>query len=205
MDDASIDITQLPRIPYLRYEDADGEARELWDADRPVSAPGLDATRDVHPQTLTLLRHPRLAEVYQPFVRYLMQSDCLPARHRELAVLRTAWNCGSDTQWHHHVQIGLACGLTEQDVDRVPAGPTASWETPDRAVLRACDELHEWCRLGDETWCALAESYDTQQMLELIVLVGNYRTLAYIQGSVGIKPFAGWSPDIPGNRFLFRP
>jgi hypothetical protein len=36
-----------------------------------------------------------------------------------------------------------------------------------------------------------------------MLLVGNYRTLSYIQNSVGIRPVSGTSPNIPGNRFLF--
>ena len=71
------------------------------------------------------------------------------------------------------------------------------------APLRAVDELYACCRVGDDTWAALAAMYDTSQLLEFLLLVGNYRTLSYVQNSVGIRPVTGTTPNIPGNRFLF--
>ena len=69
--------------------------------------------------------------------------------------------------------------------------------------LRAVDELPYWCRVGDETCAALANMYNDAQLTELLVLVGNCRTLSYVQNSVGTRPVTGTSPNIPRNRFLF--
>ena len=41
-------------------------------------------------------------------------------------------------------------------------------------LLRAADELVTDHRVSDDTWAALAERYDDQQMIELTLLVGNY-------------------------------
>lgn len=202
-DDAAspikVDVTRLPRIAPLTYEEADDEARALWDA-----AVANGANEVSHPQFLTLLRHPTAYRLHSQYTRYLMTSTVLPVRDRELVILRTGWLCGSDTQWYHHTEIGLECGLTREEIDRIPRGPSAEgWSARDATLLRACDELNDACRLGDATWDALREVYDDRQMIELLLLCGNYRTLAYVQGSIGIKPFAGPSPDIPGNRFLY--
>jgi alkylhydroperoxidase family enzyme len=125
-------------------------------------------------------------------------------RHREIAILRSAWNCGVDDQWVNHTKIGLNCGLTQAEIDRIPEGADArGWSTEESTVLRAADELHVQCRIGDDTWAALARQYDEGQIIELFVLVGNYRMLSYIQNGVGIRPVTGTSPNIPGNRFLF--
>ena len=70
-------------------------------------------------------------------------------------------------------------------------------------MLRAVDELHYRCGVGDQTWEVLAGIYDERQLIELLLLVGNYRALSYIQNSIGIRPVRGKTPNIPGNRFLF--
>lgn len=194
-----IDVTRLPRLAPLAYEDADDEARALWDAARATGDSGA-----AHQQFLTMLHHPALFRVSSPYTRYLKESTVLPLRDREIAILRTGWHCGSDTQWHHHTEIGRECGLTQEEIDRIPDGPDAEgWDARDAALLRACDELQGACRLSDKTWDALSTVYDKRQLIELLLLCGNYRTLAYLQGTLGIKPFDGPSPSIPGNRFLF--
>ena len=138
------------------------------------------------------------------FSRFLMTSTNLPARHHELAILRSAWLGGVDDQWVNHSKMGLDCGLTPDELELIAVGPDADgWSAFDSAVLRAVDELHHWCRIGDDTWAILASQYDKRQLIELLMLVGNYRALSYVQNSIGVRPVTGTSPDISGNRFLF--
>jgi 4-carboxymuconolactone decarboxylase len=201
----SVDTTRMPRIPYLTYEEADESARALWDEQpRGSGADGRPRPDTSHPMFLTSMRHPDLTRVHQPYVQYLKNSTNLPVRHRELAIMRSAWLGGVDDQYVNHRLISLECGLTEDDLDRIPAGPEApGWSPEDAAVLRAVDELDYHCYVGDQTWEELAKMYDERQLIELLLLVGNYRTLSYIQNSIGIRPVRGKTPNTPGNRFLF--
>ena len=41
--------------------------------------------------------------------------------------------------------------------------------------------------IGDETWATLAETYDEKQLVELILLVGQYQTVAYYQNSLRFR------------------
>jgi alkylhydroperoxidase family enzyme len=202
--EVTIDVSRMPRIPFLSYDEADEQTRELWDEmSRPAdgSQPRVD---NQHALFRTFMRHPELMRAHTPFVLYVKDSTNLPLRHRELAIMRSAWLCGVDDQWVNHTKIGLECGLTESEIARIPAGPDApGWIAEEAAVLRAVDELHFACRVGDDTWSALARVYDEAQLIEFLLLVGNYRKLSYVQNSVGIRPVTGTSPNIPGNRFLF--
>jgi hypothetical protein len=196
--EVAIDTTKMPRIEPLSYEDADEQTKAYWDAS------GKPHWENGHPVFRTFVRHPDLMAVHSPFVQYVKTSTTLPVRHRELAILRSAWLGGVDDQYVNHARIGLACGLSDDDVDRIPEGAQASgWSTDDAVVLTAVDELHFACRVGDETWAGLARIYDERQLIELLLLVGNYRTLSYVQSSIGIRPITGTTPNIPGNRFLF--
>jgi alkylhydroperoxidase family enzyme len=191
-----IDVQQLPRIGPVSYADAGPRARHVYEELRRPSPDNVVLG--------TFMRNPDLTRVHSPFVAYMKNSTCLPVRHREIAILRSAWICGADYQWEMHNQIGLECGLTREEIDRIPAGADSpEWMAEEVLVLRAVDELHSTCRVGDRTWAGLARQYDEGQLVELLVLVGNYRTIAYVMNGVGIPPPSGVSPDLPGNRFLF--
>jgi 4-carboxymuconolactone decarboxylase len=200
----TVDTSRMPRIKPLSYEEADAAQRVAWEDAEGFVKQGKPRPDTGHPMFLTFAHHPDLNKVHSPFVQYVKNSTTLPVRHRELAVMRAAWLGGVDDQYVNHTLIALECGLTQDELDRVPAGADdPGWSPEDAAVLRAVDELHYHCRVGDETWAELASMYDARQLLEFLLLVGNYRALSYIQNSVGIRPVRGTTPNIPGNRFLF--
>ena len=188
----------------LSYDALDAETKEAWEELRPPAGgprhqPGVE-----HDLFRVMMRHPDLMRVHQPFVQYMKKPPMLSPRSRELAIVRSAWLGGVDDQFVNHSKIGMDCGLEADEITRIADGPDApGWSEEDATLLRAVDELHEWCRIGDETWTALMRYYTEQELLELMLLVGNYRTLSYVQNSVGIRPVTSASPNLPGNRFLF--
>lgn len=134
----------------------------------------------------TFLRAEGLTRRWLPFGGKLL-SGKIPARERELLILRTGWNCRSEYEWAQHVVIGRAAGLSDEEIRRIPEGPAADWAAFDSTLLRAADELHEdWC-LGEETWQALADVYDVQQLIELPMLVGHYHMVAMTLNSLGVQ------------------
>jgi 4-carboxymuconolactone decarboxylase len=176
---------KTPRIPPLPPEERDERARELL-------AGSLLADANIF---TTLVRAPGLMSKWLPFGGKLL-SGKLPARDRELLILRTAWNCGSEYEWSQHVLIGARAGLTTDEIARVPAGAPkegssraddGGWSELDAALLGAADELHAEQRIGDETWAVLARHYDTQQMIELPMLVGQYHMVAMTLNSLGVE------------------
>ena len=68
----------------------------------------------------------------------------LPARDRELLILRAGFNCGSDYEWGRTSRLAEKLGIAREEIDRVAAGLDADgWSAADAALLRAADELHE--------------------------------------------------------------
>jgi alkylhydroperoxidase family enzyme len=152
----------------------------------------------------TLMWNPELLEAYGGLTNYLRSSPCLPSRDREIAILRHAWDCGSDYQWGMHAEMALDAGLSSVEVEGIAGdSPKGDWAPHEVAIMQAVDELHVACRVSDDTWSALSAHYDERQLIELLALVGSYRLLAYILSTVGIRPPAGHSPDLAGNSFLF--
>ena len=97
----------------------------------------------------TLVRHPRLFRHWLPFGGALLTGS-LPARDREILILRTAWLCRSDYEWGQHVTIALTSGLTPGEVaaisDDLGGG---SWSVLELALLQAVAELHDDNCVGD--------------------------------------------------------
>lgn len=142
----------------------------------------------------TMARHPDLFDKWVRFGNQLLMRSTIPARERELIILRTATNSNSPYEWAQHVRIGLAAGLTDEEIEaaRLPAGDR-EWSDSDALLLRAVDELDASCNLSDETWDALAERYDERQMIEFPMLVGHYKMVAGALNSlrVQIEPTGG--------------
>src|ERR1700689_5306098 len=101
----------------------------------------------------TLVRHPRLYKRWSSFGGFLLYGGDLPARDRELLILRTAWNCRAEYEWGQHVRIAVGAGVSADEVSRVIDGPDApGWSTSDAALLRGADELHGESKISNATW-----------------------------------------------------
>lgn len=169
-----------PRIDPLPEAEWDDRARELLGR---VAVPGGTTTNIF----TTLVRHPRLFRHWLPFGGALLTGS-LPARDRELLVLRTGWRCGAGYEWGQHVPIGRDAGLTDDEIARIPAGPDApGWSAADTALLRAADELHDDACITDATWAELAARYDTDQLVEIPMLVGQYHLVAFTLNALGVQ------------------
>ena len=170
-----------PRLAPLRDDELDDQQRELLAG---VVSPGSGPTVNIF---RTLVRHPGLFRRWSPFGGKLLNGK-LPARDRELAILRVGWLCRAEYEWGQHVPIGRRAGLTDEEIARIPQGPQApEWSDLDRAVLQATDELHDDSCVTDATWERLAKDYDEKQLVELVMVVGHYHLVSMTLNSLGIQ------------------
>jgi alkylhydroperoxidase family enzyme len=159
-------MADSPRITPLPYAEWDEEIRPL-SADPPINVFG------------TLAHHPKLMKRWIVFGAHVLGKSTLSARDRELLILRTGWKCRSPYEWGQHVVIARASGITDDEIQRVAEGPDApGWDPFDAALLRAADELHDDSMITDATYAALADRYDTQQLLDLVFAVGQYHLVS---------------------------
>ncbi|WP_170155945.1 carboxymuconolactone decarboxylase family protein [Umezawaea tangerina] len=126
----------------------------------------------------TLAHHPPLAYAWLGLVRLLTHDGLLPARTRELAVLRTSHRLGSAYVWARHAEHAAPLtGLTGAETAAV-GGPVADhlWSAADRAVLEAVDELVADADLSDDVWDRLSAVLDEPRVVELLMVVGQCAT-----------------------------
>jgi 4-carboxymuconolactone decarboxylase len=136
----------------------------------------------------TLAHHPKLLKRWMVFGNHVLAKSTLPARDRELLILRTGWNCRAPYEWGQHVAIARVVGITDAEVERVAAGPDApGWDPFEAALMRAADELHTDQSLSDATYAALAERYDEQRLLDLVFTVGQYHLVSMALNSLRVQ------------------
>ena len=128
----------------------------------------------------TLIRHPDLVRRWLPFFNHVIHKSTLSARDREVLILRTGRLCGAEYEWAQHVPFAERAGLTPDEIRGIAAGPHAAvWsDDHDRALLRAADQLHRETMLDDATWDALAARYNTEQLMDVVFTVGQYRLVS---------------------------
>jgi 4-carboxymuconolactone decarboxylase len=183
---------QTPRIPPLRDSETDEQTSALLEE---VRLPNAEAVNIF----ATLVRYPGLYRRWMPFAGKLLAGK-LPARDRELLILRCAWRCASSYEWGQHVRLAKQAGVSADEIDRIATGPDApGWEPFDRTLLSAVDELHDDACLTDATWATLASRYDERQMIELPMLIGQYHMLAFALNSLGVQREPG-VPGLPDRR-----
>jgi 4-carboxymuconolactone decarboxylase len=170
-----------PRIPPVT--DPSPEVIELYERGGMTAPDG--STLNIF---ATIAHHPKLLKRWLVFAAHVMSKNSIPARDRELAILRVGVRCASPYEFAQHVVIAEQCGVTADEIDQVRTGPThPAWGAFDAALLAAVDELHDNGRVADGTWATLAARYSTEQMLDLLFTVGNYHLVSFVLNSCGVQ------------------
>jgi alkylhydroperoxidase family enzyme len=174
----------MPRISPLPESEWNDELRPVLEA----TPPGFDVRLGDNNIFPTLARHAELFRAWLPFGGFLLGRGVLPARERELLILRTGYNCTSEYEWGQHVRLSEGLGIAREDILRVAAGADApGWPAADATLLRAADELHAQAKISDATWSQLGERYDERGLLEIAMLVGHYHMVAFALNSAGVE------------------
>ena len=169
-----------PRLEPLAEEKWDDETREILER--------LKVDGRVFNIFRTLAAHPRLLKKWMVFGNHILNKSTLPPREPELLILRVGWLCHAEYEWGQHVVIGKRVGLTDDEIDRVKEGPDApGWSEFDAMLLRAVDELRAQSFISDAVWDALAATYDTRQLLDLIFTVGQYNLVSMALNTLGVR------------------
>jgi AhpD family alkylhydroperoxidase len=170
------------RVPPLPAEEWDDEV----DAALRVMLPRRLRNPESASNALsTLVRHPALTKAFLTLNVHLLFRSSLPARLRELAILRIAHRRDCIYEWNHHREAALAEGITAAEIDAVRRGEATA--ALDQLILRAVDELDEKSNLSDTTWGALCAHLDEHQRMDLIFTIGTYTTLAAAFNTFGVR------------------
>jgi alkylhydroperoxidase family enzyme len=135
-----------------------------------------------------LARHPRIGGPWLSFSGALIDGGTLADRDRELLILRVGHLTDCRYLSTQHQSMGAAAGLGPEDLRALSeSAATHHWNERDRHLISAAGELLDEHALSEPTWLGLCESFDEQQVLEILFLIGSYACLGMVLNSVGLE------------------
>jgi 4-carboxymuconolactone decarboxylase len=171
-------ISRKQRLPFRDFSTLNAEDREMGERNK-VNGSVVNIFR-------VLMNHPKLARSWSRFAGYILGQQTLPARDREILILRIGWLNQAQYEWEQHVRIGKSAGLTDAEIDQITKGPKAGWDRHDTALVQAADDLFENSVVSDETWKTLSERYNTEQMMDAVFTIGQYNLVSWALNSFGV-------------------
>ena len=159
----------------------------------PPFAPDLQAFLDriMPPGVPPLVLFTTLARDARLFERFrgggLLDKGHLTLRQREIVIGRVTAQSRSEYEWGVHTaffaeRVGLDDAMQRSLV--LGSGDDRCWSSAERALIRACDELHATADLSDEAWGDLRRHVAEMAVVEIVMLAGFYRTVSYLTNSL---------------------
>src|SRR5688572_26698020 len=144
----------------------------------------------------TLARAPKALSRFNAWGGYVLsRRNDLPAREREIVILRVGYRCKSGYEFTQHTRIGLKEGLSADEIERIKQGPDAAWSAADAALIRAADELVADHFITDATWTELGKHFSDKQRMDVVFTVGQYTQVSMMLNTFGVQLDAGQSLD----------
>ena len=129
----------------------------------------------------------------------LLDPGPLSLREREIVIDRTCALNKCEYEWGVHVAtFAEAAQLTAEQIRATVLGPADApcWSEAEQALIAAVDALHHRASFSDAEFAALAAHYDEAKILEVILLCGFYRTVAYLANGLAL-PLEGKAARFP--------
>ena len=178
------------RIQFRDFSTLSAEDREMGERNK-VNGEVVNIFR-------VLMNNPKLARSWSRFAGYILGGQSLPARDREILILRIGWLNQAAYEWEQHVRIGKAAGLTDDEIDRISKGPKAGWDAHEAALVQAADDLREKSVVSEETWQQVSKRYSTEQMMDAVFTIGQYNLVSWALNSFGV-PLDDYLPGANKN------
>jgi alkylhydroperoxidase family enzyme len=180
------------RAPRVAPLDTD----QLTDEQREALSPLMGA-RPLLNIFRTLAHAPKALTRFLEWGNYVLsRRNSLPAREREIVILRTGFLCRSGYEFTQHTRIALQEGLSQDEIEHIKRGAdTPGWSAADQALIRACDELHRDQFISEPTWALLAEHFDQKQRMDVVFTVGQYTQVSMMLNTFGVQLDEGQTLD----------
>lgn len=170
-------------LPYVDPKTASEEVRE---------------TLSRMPLPLNIFRMMAHAQTnFRPLVRLgtsILGQQKLDAKLRELAILRVAQLSPARYEWVQHVPIAKAVGATDEQINAIERGDIGGcFDADEKLVLDFTAEQVRAAKPSDTTRDRLIARFSPQEIVELVLAIGFYMTMARLMEVTGVdlEPGAG--------------
>jgi 4-carboxymuconolactone decarboxylase len=98
----------------------------------------------------------------------------------------------------HAVAYGKPLGLSQEQLFATVNGDAEdpAWSKDDAMLIRLADELHDTCQVSEELWSELEGRFSEEQLLELLIIAGQYRLISYVINGARVER-ESWADRFP--------
>ena len=188
-------VTHIPRPRQARLSPVDPEGLVGTELAEILAK---TAIRDGEPLNIfrTLAHQPTLLKRFNILGGAFLAHGLLPARERELVILRVGWNCRSVYEFGQHTLMGREAGLSEAEIGALATTRAlGAWSPDDEALIALADEICADDCAGEATFAAVRRRWSEPEIVELVALVGFYRMVSGLLNTLGVQPedgLPGW-------------
>ncbi len=182
------------RLPLPRREDLDEAGRKAYDR---ATAPGATIAGLQGPAGVQLYT-PRIAGHMAAINRYLRFEAGFTARVREIAILATAREMDSQFEWVAHEPEALKEGVEPRVIDVIKhRRSTSGLEETDAIVIELGRQIWRDHKVTSELFARARGRFGPNQLVDLVLLMGNYAATAAMLAAVDMQLHAGKKPLLP--------
>lgn len=132
-------------------------------------------------------------KVYELGGRLLMGGS-IPAREREIVILRTAYLVGSQYEIAQHALLGLDAGMTPTEVDWCVGIEEPDWSADDLDLVTLAEQISRDGAVDEACLDRLSSNWSPAQIVELVFLAGFYRMVGNYLATFDIPLDEGIQP-----------
>ena len=178
----------MARLPLATGEDIPDELKYVWERIAPGGkVPNIFGTMG---------NNPELLRSYLRLGNGLWANCGLDLPTRELVILRSAILRHSIYEWHQHVRIGRAAGLSDERIVALHHWrESGQFSESDQALLAWVDALGASDHPPTDIYDELARHFDRSTIVGITLLSAFYAMTAAFLGSMEVEteePFVGW-------------
>ena len=169
----------MARIPY-----ADPTQPDLREAAETIRA----SRKKIGHLHRMLLHAPPIAQGWITMFDAVRWNSTLSGKLREMVICRIAAINGASNEWAAHAPIALAEGMTQAQLDALPAWEdSAAFDATERAVLAYCDAMTRAVHVPEDVAAVVRDLLPPRQLVELTVTIAGYNCVSRVLEALEIK------------------
>ena len=182
----------MSRVPYVSREELPPDKRGAYDR--------IAGTRGAVLNVFgALLNSPDIADAVAALGEYIRYKSPLDPAVREITILSTARETGSEYEWAQHEPVARDVGVRDEVIEAIRSGRAPMGIPAKEGVYaQAAKELVNQGTLSDRTFQAVEHLVGPAQTVDLIVLVGYYSMIARAIKALGVELEEGKESTLSG-------
>lgn len=173
----------MARIPYVDERDHPELGETIAEINK--LRPGRQR---FSPLYRMLLNSPPVALGWLRFVTAIRMQTRVPARYRELVILRVGIINKAKYEYQEHVPLALAEGITQRQIDALGAWRESdAFDGNQRVVLAYIDAMTIGVEVPDEVFEAVRRLFDNREMVELTAMIAGFNLVSRFLAALQIN------------------